>query len=149
RGRIRPLATDEQAAMYDEVRFELPQRGYPMYEISNYARPGHEARHNLSYWRVESYLGLGAGAHSCAIDDNYRQARRWWNERLPGRYIASATKNGIAEVGFETIEKNTLEEEFVFLNLRLRDGFQLHEFARRFGENFEARFGNIAAPMLE
>jgi oxygen-independent coproporphyrinogen-3 oxidase len=149
RGRIRPLATDEQAAMYEEVRTELPRRGYPMYEISNYARPGHEGRHNLSYWRAESYLGVGAGAHSCAVDDNYRHARRWWNERMPGGYMASVTKNETAEAGFETIEQTTLEQEFVFLNLRLRKGFQLDEFSRRFGESFEARFGNIAAPMLE
>jgi oxygen-independent coproporphyrinogen III oxidase len=149
RGRIHPLATDEQAAMYDEVRSDLPRRGYPMYEISNYARRGHEARHNLSYWRAESYLGLGAGAHSCAVDDDYGQARRWWNERIPGRYMASVTKNETAEAGFETIEKTILEEEFVFLNLRLRDGFQLHEFSKRFGKSFEARFGDVAVPMLE
>jgi oxygen-independent coproporphyrinogen-3 oxidase len=66
RGRIKQLPTDEQAAMYSIVREEIPRRGYPMYEISNYARPGHEARHNLAYWRAESYLGIGAGAHSFA-----------------------------------------------------------------------------------
>jgi oxygen-independent coproporphyrinogen-3 oxidase len=149
RGRIRPLAIDEQAAMFDEVRSELPRRGYPMYEISNYAQAGHESRHNLSYWRAESYLGLGAGAHSCAVDDDYCQARRWWNERIPARYIASVNKNEIAEAGFETIKKTTLEEEFVFLNLRLREGFQLHEFSRRFGQSFEARFGDIVTRMVE
>ena len=51
RGRIKQLATDEQAAMYQAVREEIPRRGYAMYEISNYAAPGHEARHNLTYWR--------------------------------------------------------------------------------------------------
>jgi oxygen-independent coproporphyrinogen III oxidase len=149
RGRIRPLPTDEQAAMYDEVRSELPRLGYPMYEISNYARPGHEARHNLSYWRAESYLGIGAGAHSCALDEDFCHGRRWWNERLPGRYMARVKNKGTAEAGFELIEKNTLEEEFVFLNLRLRDGFQLLEFTRRFGETFRARFGSVVAPLVE
>jgi len=149
RGRIRPLPTDEQAAMYDEVRSELPRRGYPMYEISNYARPGHEARHNLSYWRAESYLGVGAGAHSCALDEDFCHGRRWWNERLPGRYMARVNDKGTAEAGFELIEKKTLEEEFVFLNLRLRDGFQMLEFAQRFGETFDARFGSVAAPLVE
>ncbi len=66
RGRIRPIDSDRQAEFYAAVREELPRRGYKMYEISNYAPPGHEARHNLSYWRLESYLGLGAGAHSFA-----------------------------------------------------------------------------------
>ncbi|MGA3229139.1 MAG: radical SAM family heme chaperone HemW, partial [Candidatus Binatus sp.] len=68
RGRIKQLATDEQAAMYQTVREEIPRRGYAMYEISNYAAPGHEARHNLTYWRAQTYLGIGAGAHSYAGD---------------------------------------------------------------------------------
>lgn len=149
RGRIRPLATDEQGAMYDLVRSELPRRGYPMYEISNYAPAGHEARHNLSYWRAESYLGLGAGAHSCALDETSCNARRWWNQRLPERYMSGVNADGIAEAGSEVIEKATLEGEFVFLNLRLRKGFHLPEFAQRFGESFDARFGSVAAVLVE
>ncbi|MBV8453934.1 MAG: radical SAM family heme chaperone HemW, partial [Deltaproteobacteria bacterium] len=149
RGRIRPLATDEQAAMYDLVRSELPRRGYPMYEISNYAPPGHEACHNLSYWRAQSYLGVGAGAHSCALDTASCNARRWWNQRLPGRYMSGVNADGIAEAGSEVSEKFTLEGEFVFLNLRLRQGFYLPEFAQRFGESFDTRFGKIAAALIE
>jgi oxygen-independent coproporphyrinogen-3 oxidase len=148
RGRIRPLESDDQAAMYTLVREELPRRGYPMYEISNYAPPGHEARHNLSYWRSESYLGLGAGAHSCARNDD-ASVRRWWNERLPIRYIASATRAGIAEAGAETVDRKTAAVEFVFLNLRLRDGFALSEFEHRFGASFEAHFGNRSARLFQ
>jgi oxygen-independent coproporphyrinogen III oxidase len=144
RGRIRPLPTDDQAAMYDLVRSELPRHGYPMYEISNYALPGHEARHNLSYWHVESYLGLGAGAHSCAVDEGACNARRWWNQRLPGRYINEVREKGIGEVGAELIEKPLLQGEFVFLNLRLCGGFELIEFERRFGEGFDTRFERVA-----
>jgi oxygen-independent coproporphyrinogen-3 oxidase len=148
RERIRPLATDEQAAMYDLVRSELPRRGYPMYEISNYAPPGHEAQHNLSYWRADNYLGLGAGAHSCALNEASCNARRWWNQRLPARYMDAVNAQGIAEAGSEIIEKPMLEGEFVFLNLRLRKGFHLPEFAQRFGESFDARFGNAAASLI-
>ncbi len=148
RGRIRPLATDEQAAMYDLIRSELPRYGYPMYEISNYAPPGHEAHHNLSYWRAENYLGLGAGAHSCALDEASCNARRWWNKRSPGRYMDGVNTQGIAEDGSEVIEKPTLEGEFVFLNLRLRQGFHLLEFRQRFGESFGARFENVAASLI-
>jgi oxygen-independent coproporphyrinogen-3 oxidase len=148
RGRIRPLATDEQAAMYGLVRTELPQRGYPMYEISNYAPNGHESRHNLSYWRAENYLGVGAGAHSCAVDEIFYQGRRWWNERLPLRYMARVNAGGIAESGSELLERSILEAEFVFLNLRLREGFTLAEFAQRFEETFDDRFGSVAIPLL-
>ncbi len=71
-----------------ELREHLPRHGYPMYEISNYAARGHEARHNLTYWRADTYLGFGAGAHSFARIS--AGGRRWWNERFPDRYIALA-----------------------------------------------------------
>ncbi|MGH7815459.1 MAG: radical SAM family heme chaperone HemW [Candidatus Binataceae bacterium] len=138
RGRIEPLPADTQAAMYAAVREELPLRGYAMYEISNYAPSGHESRHNLAYWRAESYLGIGAGAHSFA--GNGVGGRRWWNEKLPARYIAAAGARGIAEAGAETIGPRTAMGEFVFLNLRLRAGFAPADFEARFGCAFGAAF---------
>jgi oxygen-independent coproporphyrinogen-3 oxidase len=146
RGRIRPLENDDQAEMYCFVRNELPQRGYPMYEISNYAEPGHEARHNLSYWRAESYLGLGAGAHGCAISRQMR--RRWWNERLPATYMWRAAASGIAEAGNETIDERTAASEFVFLGLRLREGISLVQFEHRFGRSFDSIFSDPASRMM-
>jgi oxygen-independent coproporphyrinogen-3 oxidase len=146
RGRIKQLATDEQAAMYQAVREELPRRGYAMYEISNYAIPGHEARHNLTYWRGQTYLGIGAGAHSFARDG--LGGRRWWNEKLPARYISAIEERRIAEAGAETIGETTAQSEFVFLNLRLREGFALKDFHERFGRNFECIFGRVATPLF-
>src|SRR5229473_1030106 len=107
RGRITQLPTDEQAAMYSAVREEIPRRGYAMYEISNYAPPGHEARHNLTYWRGQTYLGIGAGAHSYAGDG--RGGRRWWNEKFPARYIAAIEARANAESGTETIDESTAQ----------------------------------------
>ena len=146
RGRIEQLATDEQAAMYQAVREEIPRRGYAMYEISNYAIPGHEARHNLTYWRGQTYLGIGAGAHSFARDG--LGGRRWWNEKLPARYIGAIQKCANAEAGTETIDESTAQSEFVFLNLRLREGFALHDFHERFGRNFECVFGGVVTPLF-
>jgi len=146
RGKIKQLPTDEQAAMYQTVREEIPRRGYPMYEISNYATPGHEARHNLTYWRGETYLGIGAGAHSFARVE--AGGRRWWNEKLPARYIAAIEERHLAEAGAETIDEATAQSEYVFLNLRLRNGFTLADFHARFGRNFECIFGSVATPLL-
>ncbi len=146
RGRIKQLGNDEQAAMYSLVREEIPRRGYAMYEISNYAPPGHEARHNLTYWNAETYLGIGAGAHSFARDRS--GGRRWWNEKIPSRYVAAVTERHLAEAGAETIEESTAQSEFVFLNLRLRDGFALSDFHARFGRNFECIFGALATPLF-
>jgi oxygen-independent coproporphyrinogen III oxidase len=148
RGRIEQLATDEQAAMYQTVREEIPRRGYPMYEISNYAAPGYEARHNLTYWRAQTYLGIGAGAHSYAGDGRGGQRKRWWNEKLPARYISAIEERANAEAGAETIDEAAAQSEFVFLNLRLREGFALADFHERFGRNFESIFGIVATPLF-
>ena len=118
-----------------------------MYEISNYAPPGHEARHNLTYWRGQSYLGIGAGAHSFARDG--AGGRRWWNERMPARYSAAALAGGIAEAGSETVDAAIAAGEFVFLNLRLREGFALSDFEARFGVSFDARFGAQTADLFD
>ncbi|MGH7948756.1 MAG: radical SAM family heme chaperone HemW [Candidatus Binataceae bacterium] len=147
RGRIRPLDSDLQAEMYRAAREELPRRGYAMYEISNYARPGGESRHNLSYWRAESYIGIGAGAHGFAR--NGAGGRRWWNEKMPAKYIERATKGGLAESGYEEVDAKTAAGEFVFLNLRLREGFGLDDFRERFGVSFDERFGARAARLFE
>jgi oxygen-independent coproporphyrinogen-3 oxidase len=151
RGRITPLESDEQAAMYAAVRSRLPALGYKMYEISNYANPGHESRHNLNYWRARSYLGIGAGAHSFARQDLGLQAggRRWWNERAPAAYIARAASLGNAESGAETIDEPTAAGEFVFLNLRLREGFALCDFRKRFGKSFASLFGARSARLFD
>ena len=150
RGRIKPLANDEQAAMYATVREELPRRGYAMYEISNYAHPGREARHNLTYWRAQTYLGIGAGAHSFALGSaGGGYGRRWWNERNPARYIELAGNDGMAEAGAEEIDAATGASEFVFLNLRLREGFALRDFQARFGRSFDDVFGARAARLIE
>ncbi len=152
RGRIRALDADEQAEMYAAVRAELPRRGYAMYEISNYAKPGHEARHNLTYWRAETYLGIGAGAHSFALEcqaGGERYGRRWWNERNPARYLELALKDGKAQAGEERIDPATGAGEFVFLNLRLRAGFALADFHARFGRSFEEMFGDRVLALFE
>ncbi len=147
RGRIRQYGSDEQAMMYATVREALPALGYPMYEISNYASRGHEARHNLTYWRGKSYLGLGAGAHSFAREG--AGGRRWWNERSPAGYITGAQTEGIAEAGSEVVGGRTAAGEFVFLNLRLREGFALGDFARRFDESFDTVFGARAVGLFD
>jgi oxygen-independent coproporphyrinogen-3 oxidase len=146
-GKIRPLESDEQADMFAAVREELPRRGYGMYEISNYARPGRECRHNLTYWHNETYLGIGAGAHNFAREGG--GGRRWWNERNPARYIALATETGVAETGSESVEPRTAMGEYVFLNLRLRDGFALEDFKSRFGAGFDQIFASRTARLFE
>ena len=90
---------------------------------------------------------MGPGAHNFARDGG--GGRRWWNERNPARYIALATETGIAETGSESVEPRTSMGEFVFLNLRLRDGFALEDFNSRFGSSFEEVFGPRTVRLFE
>jgi putative oxygen-independent coproporphyrinogen III oxidase len=107
---------DLQADMFDLACELLGEAGYGHYEVSNWALPGFECRHNLGYWRKQPYLGLGAGAHS------YRDGRRWWNVRPPAEYL-DVVEHGRPPVGGEerlTPEDERLEE--VFLKLRILEG---------------------------
>jgi len=130
RGALVPLDDEDELWMYQHARAALAAAGYAHYEISNFARPGREARHNQSYWRGVDYLGIGAGAHSYAHVPAW--GRRWSNERLPDRYVAAVAR-GDATAGEETLSFETAAAEFMFLGLRERDGVDPDAFARRFG----------------
>ena len=105
---------DDIADLYELAVERLARMGLERYEISNFARPGFESRHNLKYWRREPYLGFGADAHS------FDGAMRWQNPEAAGEYVA----------GFPAPERvlaDPLAEKF-FLGLRLREGVQSGEF---------------------
>ena len=131
RGALTPLGEDDELWMYQHARAAFAAAGYGQYEISNFARPGREARHNCSYWRGIDYLGLGAGAHSYRGSPAY--GARWSNERLPERYIARAG-SGDAVAMRETLSFDTAASEFMFLGLRELRGVDPAAFAARFGD---------------
>jgi oxygen-independent coproporphyrinogen-3 oxidase len=107
---------DDQADKYELVDEVLSGAGLANYEISNWARPGHECRHNLLYWRQQDYLGFGCAAHSHA------SGRRWWNVRTPDRYIDLVTAGESTEAAGETLDEPTRRFERHELLLRMRDG---------------------------
>lgn len=141
RGALAPLDDEEELWMYQHARAAFAAAGYEQYEISNFARPGHEARHNQSYWRGVDYLGLGAGAHSYAHVPAW--GRRWSNERLPDRYIA-AVGRGDATATRETLSFETAAAEFVFLGLREMRGIDPAAFATRFGRSIDEVHPSLA-----
>jgi len=108
---------EEVEAEFFEVTMDvLEAAGYPQYEISNYAKPGRECRHNLAYWEGADYLGLGPSAFSTLGD------RRWRNVQDTARYIASAG----AEHDFEeSLDGRTRLAERIAFSLRTRDGADL------------------------
>ncbi|MAT05077.1 MAG: coproporphyrinogen III oxidase [Acidimicrobiaceae bacterium] len=110
---------DDQADKYEIVDDGLSAAGLENYEISNWARPGHECEHNLIYWRQENYRGFGCAAHS------HESGRRWWNVRTPDRYIDLVGTGQPTEAAGETLDAETREFERLELLLRLRPGVPL------------------------
>ncbi|TME44224.1 MAG: radical SAM family heme chaperone HemW [Chloroflexi bacterium] len=140
RGRLVLPDDDLLAGMYAATRSRLAAAGYEQYEISNWARPGHASRHNLTYWRDGAWIGVGAGAAS-AYD-----GRRWKNTPVLERYIASVEADGQAlRVEDERPDRLTQMIDHVTLGLRLREGVSLDGFAARFGDNLTEVIGETGA----
>ena len=116
-GEIPAPDDDDQAEKYLAADAALSAAGRPWYEISNWARPGRECRHNLLYWAQGEYLGVGCAAHG-----HTPVGRRWWNVRTPDRYIGLVEEGASAEAGHETLEGPDREAEAAMLALRTRHG---------------------------
>ncbi|MBN1935908.1 MAG: radical SAM family heme chaperone HemW [Anaerolineae bacterium] len=140
-----PEPDDDLAAdMYAWVEARLDAAGYGHYEISNWARPGFECRHNLIYWRNQPYLGLGAGAHG------WWKGKRRANVAHPERYIA-AIQVGQSPIDWEESIDRPLEMgETMMMGLRLlEEGVIYARFEARFGDSLEAIYGNEIADLIE
>jgi oxygen-independent coproporphyrinogen-3 oxidase len=133
-GRLKPLAEDVEAAMFETTIETLTNAGYEQYEISNFARAGKRSQHNQIYWRGEEYVGAGAGAHG------YLNGVRYWNEKLPQGYMERVAKNGCAVVGSEQLSPRQQLGEALMLGLRLLDGVHLDDMAARFQLDLRAVF---------
>ncbi|GIV56002.1 MAG: hypothetical protein AA908_01220 [Chlorobi bacterium NICIL-2] len=126
RGAIIPLDEDQEAAFYSKTVEFLAQRGYRQYEVSNFARPGRQCRHNLLYWRRGQYVGFGPSAHSHV--DNIR----WSNVRSLRRYFDAIERGSLPIVAREHLTIEQQRAESIFLGLRA-DGIELDAFARAYG----------------
>jgi oxygen-independent coproporphyrinogen-3 oxidase len=125
---------DVAADMYEISEEELARAGYMHYEISNWAVPGRECRHNLVYWHNEPYLGFGAGAHS------FDGAFRYHNALSPQEYMERIASGREAVTGREEIDRTTEMSETVILGLRLREGVSFCDFQARFCVTLEGTY---------
>jgi putative oxygen-independent coproporphyrinogen III oxidase len=138
-----PLLPEDETvwAMQETCQAFLADHGYAQYEISAYAKPGREARHNLNYWRFGDYLGIGAGAHG-KLTDTSGTVTRLWKLKHPDAYLESAgspkSLGGVSQVAEEE-----LPFEFMLNRLRLTEGFTATEFEAATGLTME----RIAEPM--
>ncbi len=124
------------ADMYETSVRILAEHGFNRYEISNFAKPGCEAKHNLKYWQRIDYLGLGAGAYSCL--DN----KRFSNYSSLHDYIDAVCKTGFAVCDMEEISHAEQMNEYIFLGLRCTEGISVAEFERVFGCDIDDIYGS-------
>lgn len=125
------LPEDDTAyAMMDRITEMTAAQGLARYEVSAYAKPGHQCGHNLNYWQFGDYLGIGAGAHS-KLTFAHRVVRQV-RFREPQLYMQQAIKGPPVTRSFE-VARSELPFEFMLNALRLKDGFKLSDYTERTG----------------
>jgi putative oxygen-independent coproporphyrinogen III oxidase len=107
---------DDLADKYELADDLLVSAGLANYEVSNWAEPGHECRHNILYWQQGNYRGYGSAAHS------HQDGHRWWNIRTPERYVAAVRDGASTEAAGENLDDETRRIEGLQLALRMKDG---------------------------
>jgi oxygen-independent coproporphyrinogen-3 oxidase len=127
RGKLRGLPSDDLSADLYELTTDIcAAHGLQSYEVSNYARPGSECRHNLVYWRYGEYCGIGPGAHGRVIIDGARWATQ--NLLMPEQWLLSTNTNDDGTEAKNVVTPVHQGEEYLIMGLRLREGISLSRF---------------------
>ena len=130
-GKIKTPGDDHAAALYEATQAITAAAGLPAYEVSNHARPGEEARHNLLYWRYGTYAGFGPGAHGRLELAGKRIATA--AERVPERWMERVRDHGHGFTGWEEIAPAAAAREHLLMNMRLAEGIDLALYRQRWG----------------
>jgi len=151
-GRMPAPDPDLAADMYEFAEAALAQAGFRHYEISNWALPGRECQHNLAYWRMEPYLGAGAGAHSFLLGRRFANVAspHAYADRLPparepdhaAHPAAAMSQNGAVE-SVEDATPESLMADTMMMGLRLNTGVKDAAFRSQFGAGLAATFGPV------
>jgi oxygen-independent coproporphyrinogen-3 oxidase len=130
---------DEMADFYEIAQEKLGAAGYHHYEISNWAKPGFESKHNLKYWRREAYLGFGAGAHS------FSGTERWANAHDAAEYVKAMSSGRLPIEQHEVLTAERALEEELFLGLRQLDGIDVGQIERAYGVSLAGKIEPLKA----
>ena len=133
---------DQMAEFYELAQTSFSAAGYHHYEISNWAKPGFESRHNLKYWRREAYLGFGAGAHS------FSGVQRWANAHDAAGYVGAIQKDTLPVEQLERLTPEAALEEELFLGLRQLDGIDVSRIEKDYAVKLASRFDPLASSGL-
>jgi putative oxygen-independent coproporphyrinogen III oxidase len=127
RREFEPLDPESAARLYEITDEMSSAAGMPLYEISNYARPGHESRHNLTYWRYRDYAGIGPGAHG------RRLGLRTVRHKKPENFLSALGRNGHGIAEEAPLSRSEAADEALVMGLRLSEGLDANAIADRFG----------------
>ncbi|WP_163581207.1 radical SAM family heme chaperone HemW [Gracilibacillus saliphilus] len=141
KGRLTKPPEEIEADMYELLRREMRDKGIKQYEISNFAKPGFESKHNLTYWNNDYYYGFGAGSHG------YLPGERIINIRPFPTYVEAANETGKPVLHIEKIGKKEQIEEEMFLGLRKSEGVSIPKFEEKYQVNIEEVYGNELAQL--
>lgn len=138
RGTRRAVGEDRSADEFEIIAHRLRAAGFTHYEVSNFARPGHESRHNLAYWRGHDYVGVGPGAHGRLWTETTAGLARVATETAlrPADYIAAVRADGTAISECERLSAEAAAEEYVMMGLRIDAGLSLSRLADIRGQVF-------------
>ena len=139
---------DQQAALYEATADRASRHGMAPYEVSNYARPGGESRHNLAYWRYADYAGIGPGAHGRLTLDGQAIATR--RHRAPEPWAALVETRGHGSTAEEALAPADRAREMLLMGLRLTEGIDPARFAERTGRTLDQSIdGDVAAQAVD
>lgn len=137
KGKLNTVTEDLEGDMYERLMSEMEKHGLHQYEISNFAKPGHESRHNLLYWDNEEYIGVGAGAHG------YVNGVRYSNHGPLKKYMEPLELGERPVLDATHVSIKAQMEEEMFLGLRKTAGVDIVHFEEKFGAPLETVYGEI------
>ncbi|MFP3811044.1 MULTISPECIES: radical SAM family heme chaperone HemW [Bacillus] len=143
KGKLHLPPQEREAEMYELVMDEMERHGLHQYEISNYAKPGFESQHNLTYWSNEDYFGFGAGAHG------YVDGIRNVNAGPVKHYLELIEQTGFPYKETHQVTKAEQIEEELFLGLRKIEGVKSADFQAKYGASPEALFPSVLEELAE
>lgn len=141
-GKQTPINELQSATQFEQLMDQLNEAGFIHYEISNFAKPGKESRHNSNYWKGQTYLGIGPSAHS------FNGISRQWNVANNAKYLAGITAKKMPATT-ETLTKNNRFNEYVMTSLRTIWGTDLAYISREFGTDYSQQISSKSAAFIQ
>ncbi|MBO9129584.1 radical SAM family heme chaperone HemW [Bacillus sp. 165] len=143
KGKLSLPPEENEAKMYELVMDKMEMHKYGQYEISNFAKPGYESKHNLTYWNNEAYYGFGAGAHS------YINGKRITNIGPLKKYFSKIEETGLPYLNVHEVTVQEQMEEEMFLGLRKISGINKEHFLNKFGQDLYSVFGKQISKQIQ